>query len=121
MSLRIFLRRSISLGQARQALGIEGVRRVEELHVGLVGAGERHRLQLEAVLQQVLGDRLLHAPHIVAALLVHLLHRDLGGDRAQHVDELALEQLAQRLRLHGALAQRLRRVGDRFGSDCTRT
>jgi hypothetical protein len=48
------------LGEARQALGVEGVARVEELHAGLVELGQRHRLELEAVLGQVLGHRLAH-------------------------------------------------------------
>ncbi len=81
------------LGQARQALGVEGVGRIEELHAGLVELGQRHGLELEAVLQQVLGHRVAHALHVVAALLVHLLHRHLGGHGAQRVDELAFDQL----------------------------
>ena len=48
------------LGQPRQALGVEGVARVEELHAGLVELGQRHRFELEAVLGQVLGHRLAH-------------------------------------------------------------
>jgi len=39
----------------------------------------------------------------------------LGGDAAHGVDELALDQLLERLRLHGALAQRL--GGGRDGGD----
>ena len=41
------------LGQARQALGVEGVARVEELHAGLVELRQRGGLELEAVLGQV--------------------------------------------------------------------
>jgi hypothetical protein len=41
------------LGEARQTLGVEGVRRVEVLHRRLVELSEGDRLQLEAVLQEV--------------------------------------------------------------------
>ena len=42
-------------GERGQALGVEGVRGVEELHVGLVETGQRHRLQLEPVLDVEVG------------------------------------------------------------------
>ena len=83
------------LGQPRQALGVEGVARVEELHAGLVELGQRRGFELEAVLGQVLGHRLAHPPDVGAALLVQLLHRHLGRGGAQRVDELALDQLLQ--------------------------
>jgi len=67
------------LGELRQALGVEGVRGIEELHVGLVEAGKRHRLELKPVLRERLLDRLAHAPHELAALLMHLLHGHLGA------------------------------------------
>ena len=82
--------------------------------VGLVEAGERHGFELEAVLEDVLGDRGLHLLDEVDALLVQFLHRHLGGDGAQGVDELAFDQLLERRRLHGAAAQRLGGVGDRL-------
>ena len=103
------------LGELGQALGVEGVGGVEELHIGLVEAGEGHRLQLQPVLQQILGRRLLHPLHIFAALLMHLLHAHLGGDGAQRIDELALHQLAEGLGMHGALAQGLGGIGDGVG------
>ena len=95
------------LGQARHAFGVEGVARVEELEAGLVELGQRGGLELEAVLRQVVGHRLAHAPHVGAALLVQLLHGHLGGRRAQRVDELALHQLFQALRLQRAQAEGL--------------
>ena len=70
------------LGQPRQALGVEGVGWIEMLHRGLVEAGQRDSLKLEAVLQQVLGRDLLHLLDEVGALLVQLRHRQLGRDRA---------------------------------------
>ena len=100
------------LGEPRQALGVEGVRRVEELHGGLVELGERYGLELQAVLQQVLGDDAAHPLDVVATPLVHLLHGHLGRHGAQCIDELALDQFAQRIGLHGALAERLGSVGD---------
>jgi hypothetical protein len=45
------------VGQPGQTLGVEGVGRVEELHVGLIHAGQRHRFQLQAAAQQLLGHR----------------------------------------------------------------
>ena len=114
-SLLCFLRCSICLGQPRQALGVEGVARVEELHAGLVELGQRRRLELEAVLGQVLGHRLAHPLDVGAALLVQLFHRHLGRRGAQGVDELAFDQLLQLLRLHRAQAERLRRRRHRLG------
>ena len=105
----LLLARLDRLGQPGQAFGVEGVRRVEELHRGLVELGEGHRLQLQPVLEQVGGHHRPHALDVVAALLVHLLHGHLGGHGAQGIDELALDELLQHLRLHGALAQRLAR------------
>ena len=110
----LLLARFDGLGEARQALGVEGVRGVEEFHRGLVELGERDRLELETVLQQVGGHHGAHALHVLAALLVHLLHGHLRGHRAERVDELALHQLLQELRLHGALTERLRRRRDRL-------
>ena len=83
------------LDQLGQAFGVEAVRRVEVFEVGLVEVGDRDGFELEAVLGERLGGRLLDARDIVAALLVHLLHRHLGGDRAQRRDELAGEQRVQ--------------------------
>jgi hypothetical protein len=103
------------LGQPRQALRVERVRRVEVLHRGLVELGQRHRLELQAVLQQVAGDHRAHALDVLPALLVQLLHRHLGGHRAQRVDELALDQLLELVGLHRARAQRLRGRRDRLG------
>ncbi len=109
MSLRSLRRDSISWMSCVRPCGVEAVRRVEVFEIGLVEIGDRDRLQLEAVLREALGGGLLHARDIVAALLVHLLHRHLGGDRAQRRDELAGEQRVQALLLHGAAAERGRR------------
>ena len=99
------------LDQLGQAFGVEAVRRVEVFEVGLVEIGDRDGLELKAVLRQPFGGRLLDARDVVAALLVHFLHRHLGRDRAQRRDELAGEQRVQPLLLHGAAAKR--RGGDR--------
>ena len=40
------------LDQLGQAFGVEAVRRIEELKVGLVEIGDRHRFEFEAVLLQ---------------------------------------------------------------------
>ncbi len=101
------------LHQPRQTLGVEAVRGVEELQVRLVEIGDGHRFELKAVLRQRLGGRLFDARDIFAALLVHLLHRHLGGDRAQRRDEFAGEQRVQLLRLQRAAAEGRR--GDRDG------
>ena len=92
--------------QLGQTFGVEAVRRIEELQVGLVEVGQRHGLELEAVLRQRLGGGGLDALQVDAALLVHLHHGHLGGDRAQRRDELAGQQRVQPLLLHGAPAQR---------------
>ena len=121
MSLRIFLRRSIcSVSRVRPSASkaLEGLKNSMVVWSSSVSETD---LQLEPVLQQVLGHRLAHPPDIFAALLVQLLHGHLGGDRAQRVDELALEQLLERLGLHGALAQRLGGAGDGSVVAWTRT
>ena len=100
------------LHQPRQTLGVEAVGGVEELQVGLVEVGDRDRFQFQAVLRQRLGRRRLDARDIFAALLVHLLHRHLGGDRAQRRDELARQQRVQFLRLQRAAAERRGGDGD---------
>ena len=92
------------LDQPRQALGVEAVRGVEELEIGLVEIGDRDGFELEPVLGEAGGRDLLNPPDILAALLVHLLHGHLGGDGAQGRDELAGEQRVQALLLHGAAA-----------------
>ena len=95
--------------QLGQTFGVEPVRRIEELQVGLVEIGQRHGLELQAVLRQRLGGGGLDALQVDAALLVHLHHGHLGGDRAQRRDELAGEQRVQPLLLHGAPARASRR------------
>ena len=97
MSLRVLAAQLDLLGELGQALGVEGVVGVEMLDRGLVEAGQRHRFELEAVLRQVGGRDLLHLLDEIGALLVELVHRHPGGDRAERVDELALDQLLQAL------------------------
>ena len=92
--------------QLGQAFGVEAVRRVEELQIGLVEIGQRHGLELQAVLRQRLGGGRLDALQVDAPLLVHLHHAHLGGDRAQRRDELARQESVQSLLLHGAPAKR---------------
>ena len=55
----------------------------------------------------------MHLLDEVGALLVQFVHGHAGGDGAQGVDELAFDQILQRLGHHGALSQRLRGHGDR--------
>ena len=101
------------LGQLRQALGVEGVRRVEMLQAGLVDVDEGDVLQLEAVIGERLGRLLADAHHEMPALFVDLLQRHLRGDLAERGGELAFEEVADAFRMHGAAAERLR--GDRDG------
>ena len=119
ISLRILRRVSIDLGELRQALGVESIGRVEIFEAGLVEVDDGDTLQLEPVGGQRLGGEPLNLGGVVAALLVHLLKRHLGGDGAQGAGELALEQLAQSFRLQGAAAKRLGGIGDelRAGAD----
>jgi hypothetical protein len=93
------------IGEPGEALRVEGVRGVEELHARLVELGERHRLQLQPVLQEVARHHRLDPLDVLPPLLVHLLHGHLGGDGPKGVDELALDQLLERLRLQRPLAQ----------------
>ena len=115
MSLRIFLRRSIcSVSRVRPSASkaLDGLKNSMAVWSSWVSEAD---FQLQPVLQQVRGHGAAHPADIFAALLVQLLHGHLGGHRAQRVDELALEQLLQRVGLGGALAERLGRAGDRLG------
>ena len=85
---------------------IEAVGGVEILQVGLVEIGDGNAFEFESVLVERLGGRLLHALHIDAALLVHLLHRHLGGDRTQRRDEPAGKQRVQLIGLERAPPER---------------
>ena len=49
------------LDQLGQAFGVEAVRRIEELEIGLIEIGNRHRFQFEAVPLQALQRRFLNA------------------------------------------------------------
>ena len=68
------------LHQPGQAFGVEPVGGVEELQICLVEVGDGDRFQFETILRQRLGGGLFDAGDIIAALLVHLLHRHFGGD-----------------------------------------
>ncbi len=85
-SLRLASMSSISRVRPSASNRFEGLKIFE---VGLVEIGDRDRLQLQTVLRQRFGGIGLDARDIVAALLVHLLHRHLGGDRADRGNELA--------------------------------
>ena len=70
------------LHQVGQALGVEAIGGIEEFEIGLVEVGDGDRFEFEPVLRERLGGGGLDARDIFAALLVHLLHRHFGGDRA---------------------------------------
>ena len=99
------------LDQFGQALGIEAVRRIEKLEIGLVEIGDRHRFELEAVLLEALERRLLDPVDVFAAPLVHFHHGHFRCDRPQGGDELARQQHIEFGRVGGASAQG--RGGDR--------
>ncbi len=102
--------------QTGETFGIEGIVRIEESLVGLVQTGQRHRFQFQAVLFQIFCHRILHCLHEVTALVLQFLHRHGGGSRAQCIDEFVFDQFLQRVRIFGALAERLCRGADGFGS-----
>lgn len=93
------------LHQPGQAFGVEPVGGVEELQICLVEVGDGDRFQFEIILRQRLGGGLLDAGDIIAALLVHLLHRHFGGDRARRGNEFVRQQRVQFLRLQRAAAK----------------
>ena len=66
--------------------------------------------ELEPVEVEPLLRQLLHPAHVLGALLVHLLHRHLGGDRPECGDELARKQVVQPFLLHAAMASVRRRA-----------
>ena len=89
-----------------ETLGVEPVRGIEEFEVRLIEVGDCDRLELQTVLGQRLLGRGFDARNIIAALLVHLLHRHLGGDRPQRGDELTGQQSVESLRLERAPPKR---------------
>jgi len=103
------------LGQAGQTFRVKSVVRVEELFVGLVQAGQRHGLQLQAILLQVFGHGVLHGLHKVSALVLQLLDGHGSGGCAQRIDELVFHQLLEFIGAHRAGAQRLCGNADRLG------
>ncbi len=103
----LLLARLRDLLQAGEAFGVEIVLRIEEGDVGLVELGQRYGFQLEAVRFDVGFHRRLHVLDEIAALLLQLEDLHGGGDRAQAVDELGLDLLAQLLGIVGQIAQRL--------------
>ncbi len=102
--------------QARQALGVECIVGIEEFAAGLVELGERGGFQLQAGLLHFGGDVRLNAADEVAPLLVQFLHRHLGGDAAQCIDEAAFQQVPHRFGPAGLGAERLRGERDRLGT-----
>ena len=100
--------------QAGQALGIEGVVGVKELLFGLVQAGQRDGFQLQAVLFQVLGNRVLNGLHEVAALVLQFLDGHRGGGGAQRIHKLVFHQRFELFGAHGARAQGLGGDAHRF-------
>ena len=68
------------LGDLRQALGVERVRRVEMLQRRLVHVHQRHAFQLQPVRRQRVGRLFAHPRHEGGALFMDLLQRQLGGD-----------------------------------------
>ena len=94
------------LDQLGQAFGVEAVRRIEELQIGLVEIGDRHRFEFEAVLLQAFQRRILHPGDVFAAPLVHLLHGHFRGDRAQRGNKFAGKQRVELGDVHGAPAER---------------
>lgn len=92
--------------QRCQALGIEAIRRVEVLERRLVDVHDRHALELEPVLREILLRDGTDAGDVLRPLLVLLAHRHLGGDGPESALELAGEQGVQPLRLEGAASER---------------
>ena len=103
------------LDEAGQALGVEAVRGVEELEHGQVEAGDRDRLELEAVRDQHFGRPHAHRGDEVAALLVDLVEGHLGGDGAERAHELAGEEVREPVGVQGAPAEGGRGGGHRLG------
>ena len=111
--LRSCSRSLVILVSVVETMGVEEVARIEMLDVALVEPRQRHRFKLEAVVLDVGADRVLHRFDEGRALLLQFLHIHGGGDRAQAVDELGLDQFAQFAGLVGAAAERL--GGERNG------
>ncbi len=94
--------------ELRQALGIEGVGRIEDIR----GSSGRDRQARPFPVQDRSRANASEASAltlrgIVIAQLVHFLERHLGGDGAHRAGEFAFQQFADAVDLHGAPAERL--------------
>ena len=94
------------LDQFGQALGVEPVRRIEKLEVGLIEIGDRDGFEFEAVLLEAFERRVLDTRDVFAAPFVHLHHGHFRGDRPQRGNELAGQQRIEFAHIHGAPAER---------------
>ena len=104
-----------ALGDGAEALGVEHVVRVELLDRHHRERGDRHVLQREAVLLELLGERRLDVLGELLALAVEVHERLVGGDRAERVGELALDEVADGVLVEVALAERARGGEDVLG------
>jgi hypothetical protein len=102
------------LGELGQALGVEGIGGIEEFQAGLVDVDEGDVLQLQPVIGESLGGLLAHPDHELAAPLVNLLQAHLGRRGAERRGELALEEIADAVRLHRPAAEGLGGQRDRL-------
>ena len=102
-------------GQFRQTLRVEGVVGVEVFAARLIEARERDRFQFQAVVHDLLRQRVPNRLDEGAALLMQLLHVPLGRHRSQRVHELPFQQRPQLLHVEGLRAKRLRGGGNGLG------
>ncbi len=103
------------VGDGAQALGVEHVVGVELLHGHHREGGDRDVLEREAVLLELLGKGCLDVLGELLALAVQVQEGLVGGDGAQRVGELALDELADGVLVEVALAERARGGHHVFG------
>ena len=101
-------------GELAHADGVECVVLVECCKGRLVESGQRYGFKLETVSAYLLGQRRFDFFHKRTPALMEFVHGLLRGDRAQGIDQLALDQIPQFVGLECAPPKRLRRPRDRF-------
>ncbi len=94
------------LDEDGETLGIESVRRIEELETRLVDVENSDGLEFESVARQVDFHRLAYALDVDGAVLVHPAHVHRGSGSPHRAFELAGEQSVQALGFERSASKR---------------
>ena len=89
-----FLGQGNHLGQFAHTNGVKGVVFIQSLEGCLVQRGQRDGFKRQTVLQQVLGYSVLHFLNKDRAVFMQFVHRHLGRNSTQTVDQFTFDHFA---------------------------